>query len=1403
MTDDLSPPSTSLPGGLADHPETYHRPQRVRAGEHVVIYSASRKVDDAPVLLKTPRSDRPTELELARFAHELAVLSRLVGAPVAHAVEMVVRRGRPWLVLEDLGGMPLNRIAGRFRVPARAVALCAKVAAALSEVHLRGVVHRDLKPHHVLVLDDGSVRLTDFRYASLVRFDSAATPIHGSLAYMAPEQSGRMNRSVDKRADLYSLGVTLYELLTGRLPFDANDSLEWIHAHIAKIPLAPSELDERVPASAEAIVLKLLSKHAEDRYHGATGLQRDLERCASKLALDDTAQFELGTEDVPGHFQVAHQFYGRELEVARLVAGFDRAQHSESCVVTLIGGYSGVGKSSLVTELFQPIVRERGRFLCGKFDQYKRDIPYATVVQAFRDLLKGLLAVGEAALDSWRERILEALGGNGRLIVDVVPELGLIVGPQPSVRDLDPREGQNRFELVFSAFVRVFARPDQPLVLFLDDMQWADGATLGLLKILARPGQVPHLQLVLAFRSNEVDARHPFQCAVDAMRADGARVEASSVLELGPEHVLKLVADTVSRLPSEAAPLATMIGKKAGGNPFFIGELLHVLHARGLLTFDAAVRGWTWDEVAIRGIDVADNVVDLLIDRVRNLPDETRRALTVASCFGSSFDSSTLATVLDLPLESVSTALYLALGDGFIVPVDDSLGVAGLLRFQHDRIQQAADSLVGDERAAIHLRIGRVLRNRFLGGLDAVLFDAVMHLDQGARLIVDEGERQTLIELNLLAGKRAKGAIAWEPARLYLESAASLLGDDAWEASYATTFAVHRELAECEFLASKFTRAETRYDELRRLSRSKAERGEVANSQVKLYIVMGRYDEALRLGLAELEHFGEPLVRPDQDLTDALVIERGRLAQRLTGLDLRSIVDLPVLTDPEPRALIVLLTSIAPAIYSRRPALFPMLAMRTVNLSLEHGNCEHSCFGYSLYAMLLASADGDTKRAFELSEASIALNERFEDPKLRGTVLHIHANHIAFWRRPYAEVSSLQEGAYLAAMNVGDLTIAAYVSFMGGWQCLARGQTLTGAEAAIERFEALARRTHHVAAQLTVAVQRQYLRALAGLTEGPLSLSDSQFDADDARSRITHAGFDTGLVMHDLLRAMLAWHHGDYPAAEAWLSRGAPSLPAAFALPLETTWALFDALTASALWETARAETRGALLARVERAEAQFRAWAQGCPENFGAEHAVVASELARLQGRIPDALYGYERAVDSARRSGLLHVEILATNVAVRLARSESLARSTRRWLGDAHDVFAQWGAAALRSTFEASNPDSRGSASSPSANTVFEAKDFDFLSAIKGSQALSRETTIEGVTQALLRVVLEYAGARRAVVSLMHDGQLRPSRAASVDGDTSSAVAESVVRYVERTSLPLVLADALADTTFAGDHT
>lgn len=1372
-----------------------------------MLYRARRIADGARVILKTPCASRPTARDVADFDHEYTVLARLSGTAVATTIAFQDVEGRPWLVLEDLGGAPLNSIVSRFRAPAHAIAMGAQIAAALAEIHRRGVIHRDIKPAHVLVLADGSIRITGFRIASLLRVDASAVSVQGTFAYMAPEQTGRMNRPVDQRADLYSLGVTLYALLTGRLPFDAEDPLELVHAHIAKSAAAPDTLDERVPGSVSAVVQKLLAKHPEDRYYGAAAVARDLLRCNEYLLCGRTEPFPLATDDAPEDFRISRRLYGREREVAQLLAGFERARTGPSCVVSLVRGYSGIGKTSVVGSLYHPIVRNRGRFVSGKFDQYKRDIPYATIVQAFRDLMREILGEGEASLEAWRARLLDALGSNGQVIVEVIPSLELVIGAQSPVLELDPQEAQNRFESTLLAFVRVFARADHPLVLFLDDLQWADGATLGVLKLLAFPGAVPALQVVLAYRDNEVDAAHPLQRCIDAMHANGAILDDLAVGDLSPADVLRLVADTVARPPDqpEVSALSQLLVAKAGGNPFFINEILHALDTRGLFTFDRTLRGWTWNVAAVRSVDVAGNVVDLLVERLRSLPEVTQRALELASCFGNRFRLGTMAAVLAIGDEEASRALFPALEESLIVDANDAIGADRTFRFHHDRIQQAAYSLVTtDERAKFHLRIGRLLRDS-LGERDDLLFDVVKHLDQAAALITEPAERQGLIELNLAASRRAMASIAWEPARLYLESATALMSPDAWTAHGSTTFNVLRELAQCELLTGHFARAEQHFDELRQRAASAAHRADIATLQVKLYVLTGRYERALTLGFSELALLGEPFPpadAKDEEIARAIDDERRRIAARLGG-DVRSILDLPLIANPEKRAAITLLASLPPAIYSHRPAMFPILAMRTANLSLEYGNCEGSCFGYSMYAMVLAAADGNTERGYALSEASIALNARLRDPRLLGTVLHVHANHLVFWKRPYADAIGMLDRAYTACVDVGDLTIAAYVLFMGSWMSIERGQSVAQTRDAIARYDTLIHDTRHATARDAVQLQQQFLLALVGETLDPAGLSTLEFDADAARQRIATAGLDTALAMHDLLRAILAWHHGRHTDADGWLARAATTLPAAFCLPLETTWLLFDALTAAARWDDAAEAEKPALYARVAHAEARFAGWASSCADNFEARHALVAAEAARLDGRVLDAFRGYERAALAARRYGLLWIEAIACQLAARVYFANGLLAAAESWRRSQNEAFSRWGATSLIQdlTFASELPTSLGS----EETSRVEPARLDLASSIKVSHALSRELTVEDLTRSLLRILLENAGAQRAILLLLRGDQLEIAGHAAADKEDDATGATdlpaSIIRYVVRTRTSVVLANALEDATFGTD--
>ena len=822
--------------------------EALRKDEEFILYRGRRQGDASQILVLSPVAEHPTPESLKRLDHECSLREVLDPAWSARPIAVVRHADRTVLELEDPGGVPLDELLGSPLDLVIFLRLAVSLSAAIDHLHERGIIHKDIKPANVLVDPvTGQCWLRGFGIASrLPRERQSAEPpefLAGTLAYMAPEQTGRMNRCVDCRSDLYALGVTLYEMLTGNLPFTASDPMEWVHCHIARKPVPPGERFETIPTPVSAIIMKLLAKTAEERYQTAAGAENDLRRSLVEWETGcRVGEFPLGEHDTPDRLLIPEKLYGRASEIDRLLASFSRIVVSGRPELVLVSGYSGIGKSSVVNELHKVIVPLQGLFASGKFDQYKRDIPYGTLVQAFQSLIRPLLGKGEAELSTWRDALQEALGPNAQLIVDLVPELKLIIGEQQPVPELSLQDAKGRFQLVFRRFIGVFARPEHPLALFLDDLQWLDAATLDLLEDLLTRPDVQHLMLIGAYRDNEVSSTHPLMRRLEAIRQAGAKVQEILLAPLTSEDLARLIADSIHSEPERLTPLAQLVHDKTAGNPFFVIQFISALAEEGLLTFDHGAARWSWDLERIHAKGYTDNVVDLMVGKLNRLPFETQKTLKEFACLGNSAESNTLSIVCGTSEKEVHSHLWEA------VRLELVARQGGVYKFIHDRILEAAYSLIAEHsRAETHLKIGRLLAARIPPeSRGEAIFEIANQVNRGAALITSRDEREQLAELNLMAAKRAKASTAYASALKYLTAGAALLPEDSWDRLHELAFWIELNRAECEFLTGELVAAEERLARLAARAANTVEQATVACLRMDLYTT---HDQSDRAGL--------------------------------------------------------------------------------------------------------------------------------------------------------------------------------------------------------------------------------------------------------------------------------------------------------------------------------------------------------------------------------------------------------------------------------------------------------------------------------------------------------------------------------------------------------------------------
>jgi predicted ATPase/signal transduction histidine kinase/tRNA A-37 threonylcarbamoyl transferase component Bud32 len=1407
----------------------------------------ARGADRVRVILKVLKKDYPSPVELTRYRQEYEVTRSLSCEHVIVAHGLRKHQNTLIMALEDFGGESLARVMRGRRLAMREILeIATQLTRALGEVHAHHVVHKDINPSNVVWNPGtGQLKLIDFGIATRLSRENpvlgSPEVLEGTLAYMSPEQTGRTSRSMDYRTDFYSLGATLYQLATGRLPFPTEDPVELVHNHIAREVVPAHELEPEVPVVLSRIIGKLLAKAAEERYQSAHGLLHDLavlERVLAGEPVEEGEGFEPGRHDASERFGVPQKLYGRQRELATVLETFRRVSDGRSELL-LIGGYSGVGKTALIQEVYEPITERRGYFAGGKFDQLQRNVPFSGLVGALRDLVRQLLTESEERLVQWRHRLAAAFGANGQVIVDVIPDLELIVGPQEPVPELSSAEAMNRFNLVFPSFIRVFCGGGRPLVLFLDDLQWADSATLQLIELLLTDEGTENLLLIGAYRDNEVDALHPLTDMVERLRQGGATIGRIELLPLALGDLQQLVADTLHRGLPEVQRLAELVLAKTRGNPFFVMQFLEMLYRDHLVT--RAGGRWEWDITRIEAAGITDNVVDLMIDKVRRLPEATQQALRLAACVGNRFDLETLALVHHEDPARTFQALLPALEEGLVLPVsglealDPAEPMSPLLirhyRFQHDRVQQSAYSLLGaEEGKAIHLEIGRrLLATMSPKRLAERVFDVVDHLDLGRELIVDPAERRRLAELNLEAGKKAKESTAYVAARQYLRVAHEALPADAWEVAYPLTLELHMVLAEVEYLNGDFERSEQLAALVLARAHTDLERAAVHAMLIVQYTLRTRFADAIGTGQTLLAVLGIEL--PLQDLEQHAFAMLGHVGQLLGDRPIASLYDDPDVADPRMRMAHVALRHLTIAAFLSNQALFPVVTALAVRLSLEHGNAPESALCYSNYGLILGAFMGRYGEGAQFGELGLRLCEKFHPHAPTATVCLVVGSELVPWVEHVGRSIPVLEQGWHVGLEAGDILWAGYLRmYKLSHECF-MGKNIEAVLTGLPEALGFVQRMKNQGALNGMLAHQLVLSNLAGETRSRSEYAAGELDEAGFIALCEAHQSQMALCFLRILEAQAQYLYRQY--AEALASTRAVDGKLNFIVNHVqlADHQLYQALALVALCPALPEDERAGALEQVRGNLAKLERWAASAPANYGHKHLLLAAELARLEGD-PAAIDLYDRAIEGARALEFIQDQALGSELAARywLGRNRK-GRISQMYLRDARYAYDLWGAKRKVDELEAEFPDVFGGSSlaaSLSAVTTTVAAHattttttttrmsgtdrLDLASVLKASQAISGEIALADLLRTMVRIVIENAGAQLGVIVLEKDGAWLIEAKGTVGEDEvivrqgqpldgSDDVCVAVAQYVINTKATVVLHDATRQGRFTAD--
>jgi PAS domain S-box-containing protein len=1442
----------------------YHIIEELYNGSRTVVYRGYREIDCLKVVIKLLKNPYPSFSELVQFRNQYTIAKNLNSPLIVRTYSLEPYQNGYALVMEDFGGISLKdyfAAVETLRVTSveEFLVLAIVLGNILDILYQERIIHKDIKPANILINPETKqVKLIDFSIASLLPRETQTlvnpNVLEGTLAYISPEQTGRMNRGIDYRTDFYSLGVTFYELLTGELPFQTNNAMELVHAHIAKMPLALRNRKE-IPQVISDIVMKLMAKNTEDRYQSASGLKFDLENCLHQLKETGKIEgFEIARRDVCDRFIIPDKLYGRETEVSTLFQAFNRVSLGATEMM-LVAGFSGIGKTAVINEVHKPIVKQRGYFIKGKYDQFQRNIPFSAFVQAFRDLMGQLLTESDAQIQQWKNKILASVGENGQVIIEVIPELSIIIGEQSPASELSGTAAQNRFNLLFQKFTQVFTSAEHPLVMFLDDLQWADSASLKLMQLLM--ADTGYLLIIGAYRDNEVNPAHPLMLTLSEIQKNQATINTITLTPLSQLQINRLVADTLKCTEDLAWNLSVLISQKTKGNPFFATQFLKALYEDRLIQFDFELACWQCDMAQVNQQAVTDDVVAFMAFQLQRLPKSTQNVLQLAACIDNQFDLATLAIVSEQSENETAADLWKALQEALILPIsdvykfyqgDDNEQLAlsngninkqvATYKFLHDRVQQAAYSLIPEEqKQATHLKIGQLLLNNTpVTELDENLFEIVNQLNIGQSLIIERSPQIKIAELNLQAGQKARLATAYAAAYKYSTTGIDLLNlphfqqKSCWQIYYQLTLALHELAAESAYLNGDFLQMEQWANIIIQEAKTAVDKMKVYAVKIQAYMAQVKKLEAVQIGLEALELVGISLPESPapSNIQQALI----QTATHLDGKKIEDLMYLPLMTDIEKLAAARMLASMGPPTYQATPVLFPLVMCELVNLSIKYGNSPFSSYGYACYGGIL-KAFQDADSAYRFGKLASSIAEQFNFPDIKASVSLVVGSCTIHDKAHVRETLPILLDGYHSGWESGNFEFAAYSAIHKCQHLYFIGQELTTLEREMAIIsEVLVRLKQENALAWNCIFQQSVLNLLnpsqnSGILQGEVYNENISLpllhDAND-RSEI-HYIYLNKLILSYLL--------GEYKQAHKNAQQAEPYLDAVQGLLVVPVFHFYDSLAHLAVYPSVPDSQQKNLLNRVTNNQEKMKQWATDAPMNFQHKFDLVTAEQCRILGNKAEAIDYYDRAIAGAKEQDYIQEEALASELAAQFYLDWDKERIAQSYITQAYYGYARWGAKAKVADLEKRYPQllapilqqthfllstgetvfalgSVTSTSSPTSSSSVSAA-LDLATILKASQAISSEIELEKLLSSLLSIVIENAGADKCVLMLLRDDLLLIKGSITVETkpvvlqhlpiEDSQDIPLKLIYKVRHKRQTVVLIDASTDLTLTND--